>query len=197
LVFPNDLGQLSPCLLCFDFLLRVYMRATRHQKVTKCFFNPLSSSLSLSLTNTLRKTLQVILQLRARPISSSERKHMTIHSSRKNNYILLYVALLPLCKRTAYPRRKRTKVNPTPKIAFPCPPIQKPSTFWRAHQRAISIQNEPIIALKIQAALYFVVEYFLSILIHYCSAHGMVVFVRKLPFRVKIQLKKRAKNCRK
>ena len=42
------------------------------------------------------------------------------------------------------------EVNPTPKIAFPFPPIHKPSACWRAHQRAISTQNEPIIALKIQ-----------------------------------------------
>ena len=42
------------------------------------------------------------------------------------------------------------KINPTPKLAFPFPPIQKPSPYLRAYQRAISIQNEPIIARKIQ-----------------------------------------------
>ena len=61
-----------------------------------------------------KKTVSTILQLRARPISSSERKHMILHSSRKNNYILLYVALLPLCERTAYPRRERTRSKPYP-----------------------------------------------------------------------------------
>ena len=42
------------------------------------------------------------------------------------------------------------EVNPTPKIAFPFPPIHKPSAYWCAPQRVISIQNEQKIALKIQ-----------------------------------------------
>ena len=96
------------------------------------------------------KNVSTIFQLCARKISSSERKHVTLHSSQKNNHMSLYISLLPLCERTAYSRWKRTKVNPTPKIASPIPPIHKPSAYWCAPQRVISIQNEQKIALKIQ-----------------------------------------------
>ena len=79
--------------------------------------------------------------------SSSERKHMILHSS------IIYYSTLH-CYRFENALRIRDEnereVNPTPKIAFPFPPIHKPSACWRAHQRAISTQNEPIIALKIQ-----------------------------------------------
>ena len=139
---------------------RIYLVSHFHvchspSKGAEVFFNPLSFPLSLSFSHqhpsenfsTICKQFcnfargwYHLVNENAWP--SAPRERTTIYYSTLHCYRFVNAPLIR--------DENERKINPTPKLAFPFPPIQKPSPYLRAYQRAISIQNEPIIARKIQ-----------------------------------------------